>query len=137
MPNSRALPNSLKSSFSLTKHTALPYRVSMDGNLPQDFSVKRNETYKELTALLLKALEEKKISSEDSEDASRFILERLDNISTDTHLAAFLEEVASRWPCFKPILIQQQHEEVKQEDQQKIEAVENEIENLTQDNQTQ
>lgn len=105
----------------------------MDGNLPQDFSVKKNETYKELTALLLKALENGQVSAEDSEDASRFILERFDNISTDIYLSAFLEEVANRWPCFRPVLVTQQHEEVKQEDQQKIESVEQEIENISQD----
>lgn len=107
----------------------------MDGNLP-DLSAKRDALYRELTDLLLKGLETGAISADDSTDASRYILERLDSLNSDILIDAFVETIAERWPVFRPALLSQKEERAQATDEKKVDELEKEIHNISDDQST-
>lgn len=92
----------------------------------------KNEIYKKIVDIMLVALENGAMTAEDSENASVFILDRLDKAPDSFYLDALLEEFANRWPVFSPLLAPKHAEEAKVIDEQKIEEVKSEINNLTQ-----
>lgn len=92
----------------------------------------RNKIYRELTDLMLRALEAGAIEADDAQDASHYILERLDSITDPLYLEAFLEEVAERWNCFQPILLEQKAKAEEEAQKENIQQIQNEILNSRQ-----
>ena len=113
----------------MTLLPSLAYPFDMDNNV-QDLSQKKDALYIELTDLTLQSLESGALSLEDSQDASRFILERLDALETETLLEAFVETLADRWPCFKPAAVSRANQTVINNDQQQLSTIEHEIESM-------
>jgi hypothetical protein len=92
----------------------------------------KNKLYAELSDLLLRALENNAIDAESAQDASAFILERIDQIEDALFLEAFLEELVDRWYCFQPILLQYQQKAEEEQSQQGIQNIQNQIDQLNQ-----
>lgn len=100
-------------------------------NSTQISEEEKNNTYTRLSDLLLLALEAGVISTEDAHDASAYILNRLDSLPSHAYLEAFLEEISERWPCFKPILHDQEETAEKIQTQENIQNIKQEINQLT------
>ena len=88
---------------------------------------KKNKLYAELSDLLLRALENNAIDAENAQDASAFILERIDQIEDGLFLEAFLEELVDRWFCFQPILLEYQQKAEEKQAQEGIQDIQNQI----------
>ena len=92
----------------------------------------KNEIYQQIVDLMLIGLESNALTAQDSEDASMFIMERLDKATDEFYLDALLEEFVDRWPIFSPLLQPKREAEAKVIDEQNIANIQNEIKNLNQ-----
>jgi len=92
----------------------------------------KNEIYQQIVDLMLIGLESNALTAEDSEEASMFIMERLDKATDEFYLDALLEEFVDRWPIFTPLLQPKHEAEAKVIDEQNIANIQNEIKNLNQ-----
>lgn len=92
----------------------------------------KNEIYKKIVDIMLASLENGSMTAEDSEDASMFIIDRLDKTTDEFYLEALLEEFVDRWPIFSPLLQSKREEEAKIADEQNIANIQNEIKNINQ-----
>lgn len=92
----------------------------------------KNTVYSELSNTLLHALEGKVITTEESESAKLFILERIDALPNRYYLEAFLEELARRWPIFQPVLAPQIEKAEEKQAQQEIQSIQQEIQQINQ-----
>lgn len=101
-------------------------------NAGQITEEEKNEIYKKIVDIMLASLDNGSITAEDSEQASMFILERLDSAPDRFYLEAIIEGFVKRWPVFSPLLASKAAQESESQDAQKIEEVKNEINSLTQ-----
>ncbi len=92
----------------------------------------KNQIYKQIVDIMLVALENNAMTSEDSEEASMFIIDRLDSATDEFYLDALLEEFVDRWPVFSPLLQPKREEEAKIIDAQNIANIQNEIKTINQ-----
>jgi hypothetical protein len=82
--------------------------------------------------IMLASLENGSMTAEDSEEASAFMLNRLDRAPDEFHIDALLEELVNRWPVFSPLLQPRREEQAKIADAQNIANISNELKNLNQ-----
>jgi len=101
----------------------------MDQN-PSDFSVQKQAIAKELFDLMVRSLEEDKITVEESTKASSFIADRLEQSQDIYYLRASIERLVSQWPCFSPALLSFKDMDAASQDQSKIEEVKKQLEEL-------
>jgi hypothetical protein len=92
----------------------------------------KKEIYKDMADIMLASLENGSMSAEDSEEASTFMLDRLDSVSDEFYLYSLLEELVSRWPIFSPLLQPRREEQAKIADAQNIANISSELKNLNQ-----
>jgi hypothetical protein len=103
----------------------------MDNSTPISEDVK-NKTYSDITDIMIMALEKGAMAIVESENASNYILQRLDSLEDQTQLDAFLEVLAKRWMVFQPLLIEQKEAAEKKEDNQTIQNIQSEINSISQ-----
>lgn len=103
----------------------------MDNSAPISEEVK-NKAYRDITDIVLAALDKNVLSAEDAEDISIFVLNRIDSLTSQEMFDAFLEEMAQRWHCFKPLLFSKEERVTSEHDQQDIAKIQQQISQLTQ-----
>jgi hypothetical protein len=92
----------------------------------------KNDIYKKIVDIMLVALENGAMTAEDSENASIFILDRLDKASDQFYLDALLEEFVDRWPVFSPLLQPKREEAARVEDEKNMQNISNELKAINQ-----
>lgn len=100
-------------------------------NAGQITEEEKNEIYKKIVDIMLASLDNGSITAEDSEQASMFILERLDSAPDRYHMDAIIEEFVKRWPIFSPLLAPKLAKQAEDFDAQKIEELKSEINSIT------
>ncbi len=107
----------------------------MDANA-QSFALKKKELLNELADLMINGLKEGNLSVDESEQASRFVVEYIEGANDHVELKVWAEELVLHHPVFKPVLLSLEQEEAKQTDQQELADVQEKIEEIkTQTNQ--
>lgn len=103
----------------------------MDPN-STDFSVQKDALAKELLGLMIRALEEGKITEDESNKATAFIVERFDQAQDIYYLKTSIERLVANWPCFQPALLLFKTEEAENQDQAQLLAAQKQLEELKQ-----
>lgn len=79
----------------------------------------RKTLYNELTDLMLSAMEKGEMLYEEAIESGKSIL-RLDHITTQPELLAFLEELSQRWKIYQPAYIKAKGQQQQTSDQSTI-----------------
>lgn len=102
----------------------------MDGNISDNFNVKRNALYKELVSLMAQGIETDTLSLEESKDASAFIVDHFEKAIDEIELRVLLEKLSTTWPCFEPALLTFENSTTKENDKEKLDVIQNELNNI-------
>lgn len=65
----------------------------------------RKELEKNIVESVIRALEKNELSQDQLSPIGSFVLERIDSITDNNALVAFLSDLSSRWPIFKDIAV--------------------------------
>jgi hypothetical protein len=90
----------------------------------------RKEIYHDLAELMLAALEEGVMTTEESEDSSAFILEKLDAVQNGDQLISFLEELKNKWAVYENVYTGVKSKYAQSTDTQKIEEIQSKLQQL-------
>ncbi len=92
--------------------------------------MQKDALFKELLALMISSLEAGILSPEDSEAASRFIVDKIETAKNADELEALVSLLGEKWPCFKPAMLSFRESQALAEDESKLTEAQNEIETL-------
>lgn len=102
----------------------------MDTSTPLN-EEKRNQAYNQMANELIAAVESGAISYEQMQEASYFILNNLDDITTEEGLLDFTNELKSHWPIFQTTQISLAQQQEQQNVQEEINQAREELQQLT------
>lgn len=102
----------------------------MDNSIPLN-EEKRNQAYNQMANELIAAVENGVISYEEMQEASYFILNNLDEITTEEGLMDFTSELHERWPFFQSTQIAITQQQEQQNVQEEINQVKEELQQMT------
>lgn len=108
---------------------SFPYSFDMDQN-STDFSAQKDACAKELLDLMIKSLEAGTLTADESEKASRFIVEHFDRATDIYYLQASVESLVANWPCFQPALLSFKNQEAESQDQTKIKETQQKLQEI-------
>ncbi|MBI2036692.1 hypothetical protein HYT17_03620 [Candidatus Microgenomates bacterium] len=90
-----------------------------------DFDEARKDIVGErLIRRLARALGDGEVTQEQASDASSYILDTIDTITSREQLIVFLTELSQKWPVFSEILTLEQGEAQDKKEDEKVEQVE-------------
>jgi len=101
---------------------------------PTDLSDKKDSLYKELLDLMIQSLQNGTLSANDSDEASRFIIDNFEKARDIHYLKVVIEELCENWPSFKPALLSFEKQSAEGQDQAKIEDTQQSLEELKNQN---
>lgn len=94
----------------------------------EELKVQKKEVEDELALALVDGVEQQKISFEESQEASRFILKTIDEVKTTEELISFLDQLVKKWSFFQDVSsIQTLKMREQKKSSQKLEAVKDQI----------
>ena len=91
----------------------------------------KDEIYKKFTDALVFALENNQITVVESELSSDFVLQNLDEVTSQESLLIFLKDLSVMWPAFKDLYLKEKGEETTVENQTKIAEIQNSLDALS------
>ncbi len=65
--------------------------------------VHKKEIERQLLNIIIKELEENKLTTDDLPKIAQFVLSTIDTVTTHEQLLPYLKSLSDQWPCFKPI----------------------------------
>lgn len=86
--------------------------------------VYKDKIGKQIVLKISQGLKEGQLTTDDASEASTFLLDNIDKITTQSELFEFLTRLSKQWPVFSQILVIELGQAAKAEEQQKTTEVE-------------